>query len=146
MNIPVVEAAFEFTVPGLPVAKGRPRFARVGAFVRTFTPEETVRFEERVRLHAREAGVEIANEGPIELKIVAYWPMKGSPLKKGSRPGTLKVTKPDCSNVSKSIEDSLNGIAYRDDAQVAKVSVEKRHCAQDDPDGARVEITVRKLV
>lgn len=136
---------FKFTVPGLPVAKGRPRFARVGKFVRTFTPEPTVRFEERVRLHAREAGVEIANEGPIELTIVAYWPMKGSPLKRGSRPGSLKITKPDCSNVSKCVEDALNGIAYRDDAQVARAVVEKRHCSQDDPEGARVEITIRRL-
>jgi Holliday junction resolvase RusA-like endonuclease len=135
---------FRFVVPGLPVAKGRPRFARVGSFVKAYTPEATVRFEERVRLHAREAGVEIINEGAVELRVVAYWPMKGSPLKRGIRPACLKTTKPDCDNILKTC-DALNGIAWRDDAQVVRATVEKWHCAQDDPDGARVEVTVRAL-
>lgn len=136
--------AFTFTVPGLPVAKGRPRFARIGAFVRTYTPKETARFEDRVRICAREAGIEIVNEGPIELIVIAYWPMSGTPLKRGSRPERWKTTKPDWDNIGK-ITDALNGIAWKDDGQVARAVVEKRHCAQDDPDGARVEIAIRRL-
>ena len=35
-------------VPGAPVGKERPRFARVGRFVRTYTPAKTLTFERRV--------------------------------------------------------------------------------------------------
>jgi Holliday junction resolvase RusA-like endonuclease len=140
-----VAPGFTFTVPGLPVAKGRPRFARVGGFVRTFTPATSARFEERVRLCAQAAGVEIQNDGALEMIVVAYWPMTGTPLKRGSRVERFKCSRPDADNVLKSVADSLNGVAYKDDAQIARAVVEKRHCAQDDPDGARVEITVRRL-
>lgn len=133
-----------FTVPGIPIAKGRPRFARMGNFVRAYTPVESARFEERVRLCAREAGVTIINEGPVELTVIAYWPMKGSPLRRGSRPGCWKTTKPDWDNIGKTC-DALNGIAWKDDAQVVRAIVEKRHCAQDDPEGARVEVTIREM-
>ena len=136
---------FAFTVPGIPVAKGRPRFARVGEHVRTFTPATSARFEERVRMCAREAGIAIQNDGAVELIVVAYWPMTGSPLKRGSRPERFKSARPDADNVLKSVGDALNGVAFKDDAQVARAIVEKRHCAQDDPDGARVEITIRRL-
>lgn len=131
-----------FVVPGIPVAKARPRFVRVGAGVRTFTPPTSARFEERVRLSAQQAGVRIQNDGPVELRVVAYWPMTGAPLKRGSRPGRLRTARPDVDNVLKAIADALNGIAYKDDAQVALVSFEKRHCAQDDAEGARVVVHV----
>jgi Holliday junction resolvase RusA-like endonuclease len=131
-----------FTVPGIPVAKARPRFFRAGAGVRTFTPATSARFEERVRLCAQQAGVRIVNEGPVELRVVAYWPMTGAPLKRGARPGRLKTSRPDIDNVLKAIADALNGIAYKDDGQVALVSIEKRHCSQEDGEGARVVVHV----
>lgn len=37
------------------------------------------------------------------------------------------TTKPDTDNIAKSILDSLNGIAYKDDKQVVKLTVEKRY-------------------
>lgn len=35
----------QFTVPGTPVAKGRPKFRRVGSYVQTYTPSETIKAE-----------------------------------------------------------------------------------------------------
>jgi Holliday junction resolvase RusA-like endonuclease len=35
--------------------------------------------------------------------------------------------KPDTDNIAKSILDSLNGIAYKDDKQAVKLTVEKRY-------------------
>jgi len=35
--------------------------------------------------------------------------------------------KPDTDNIAKSILDSLNGIAYKDDKQVVMLTVEKRY-------------------
>lgn len=145
MTTTTAPRVFTFTVPGIPVAKGRPRFARVGNFVRIFTPAASARFEERVKLFARETGIAIANEGALELIVVAYWPMTGAPLKRGSRLGRFKTSRPDADNVLKSCCDALNGLAYKDDAQVARATVEKRHCAQDDPQGARCVVTIRGI-
>jgi len=118
-----------FSVPGEPVAKGRPRFARVGQNVRTFTPQKSARFEDRVRLCAINAGVE-AIEGPVSLAVIARWPSRKPDLKKGTRPGEWKSTRPDLDNVLKAVLDALNGVAYLDDGQVVTVLVQKQRAAQ----------------
>ena len=134
-----------FSVAGVPVAKGRPRFSRVGNYVRTFTPKKSAAFEDRVRLCADAAGVDYLQDGPVAVHVLAYWPMRGQPRKREPRPECWKTTKPDSDNLLKGCLDAMNGVCYRDDAQVAKASVEKRHCRQDDPQGARVEITVEAI-
>ncbi|MDN7477756.1 hypothetical protein QZM71_23085 [Burkholderia multivorans] len=40
---PAIARRVVFIVPGKPVGKGRPHFARCGAHVRAFTPEATER-------------------------------------------------------------------------------------------------------
>lgn len=35
--------------------------------------------------------------------------------------------KPDTDNIAKSILDSLNGLAYKDDKQIVKLNVDKRY-------------------
>ena len=130
-----------FTVPGEPVAKGRPRFARIGPHVRTFTPAKTQRYEDTVRLMAQSAGVPLL-DGPVRVTIEAVWPMKGTPLKKGSRPSVPKITKPDADNVAKCICDALNGIAWHDDGQVVALLVRKRYAAQGE--AARTVVNVKQ--
>jgi Holliday junction resolvase RusA-like endonuclease len=131
--------ATTFEVPGEPVAKGRPRFARVGQHIRTFTPEKSVRYEDTVRLFAQAAGVPILS-GPVRVTIDAVWSMKGTPLKKGLRPSVPKATKPDADNVAKALCDALNGIAWHDDGQVVELVVRKRHAAQGE--AARTVVTI----
>uniref|UniRef100_UPI0015890B54 RusA family crossover junction endodeoxyribonuclease n=1 Tax=Burkholderia ambifaria TaxID=152480 RepID=UPI0015890B54 len=55
IGAPVAAQRVEFVVPGTPVAKGRPKFARRGAHVTTYTPEKTERYENLVKLAARAA-------------------------------------------------------------------------------------------
>ena len=128
-----------FIVPGIPVAKGRPRFARVGKGVRTFTPAKTVRFEERVMLAAQAAGVTMLT-GPVEVSISAIFGMVGPPRKRKPREAQWKATRPDVENVAKAVLDALNGIAYRDDAQVVSLFVTKRFAAQGEQPGTCVQI------
>jgi Holliday junction resolvase RusA-like endonuclease len=130
---------YTFLIPGEPVAKGRPRFARVGKFVRTFTPQKSARFEDRVRLCAINAGVKpIA--GPVRLEVFCYWPTKGAPRKRDPWPVTYKITRPDADNVLKAICDGLSGTGFLDDAQVAEARITKMHAAQGSPPCVRVEI------
>ena len=128
-----------FTVPGVPIAKARPRFSARSGFARAYTPEKTVHYEALVALCAQQAGV-TPLEGPVRIEVRAYWPMKGSPRKRTPRPVAWKVTKPDADNVLKAVLDGLEGIAYANDGQVVDARVRTYHAAQGDQ--ARLEVDI----
>ena len=131
-----------FTIPGTPVGKGRPKFSRAGAGVRTYTPEKTASYETLVKWSYTAASANRKPfEGEVRLTIVAYHPVPKSWSKK-KREAALKgelrpMVKPDADNIGKAIADALNGLAYRDDAQVADLVVQKFYA--DEP---RVEVEV----
>jgi len=117
-----------FVVPGEPKGKGRPRFGKG----RTYTPEETVRYEALVReCFGEQCGYEMpfAEETPV---IVNIWAAYGIPesysKKKAAAARERKIfptKKPDCDNIIKIICDALNGLAYVDDRQIVSVSCRK---------------------
>jgi Holliday junction resolvase RusA-like endonuclease len=126
----------EFVVPGKPVPKKRPRFTKVGAFVRTYTPEETVNFEGLVALAAMKARGDIApTEAAVALEVeIELIPPKSWSLKKKRMAlvGELwPVSKPDADNVVKSIQDALNGVVWVDDSQVVRLTASKRYGSAD---------------
>lgn len=129
-----------FTVPGVPVAKARPRFNRRTGH--TYTPEKSARFEDRVRLCAINAGAECI-QGPVYVVIAAYWPSVKPDRKRDPRQEEPKATRPDADNVIKAVLDGLNGVCFSDDGQVAHVELRKLHAAQGDP--PRCEVTVEAL-
>jgi len=132
----------EFTVPGIPKAKGRPRFFRRGTHVGTYTDKASAAFEDSVAFHAQAAGITLM-EGPVRISITAIWPMKGQPRKTSPRPSIWKPTRPDLDNVIKSICDGLNGIAFQDDSQVCVVIARKVHAAQGE--GARTIVKLEEI-
>lgn len=121
-----------FSVPGQPVAKGRPKFARQGGFVRAYTPEKTVNYETLVKIAAAEAMEgDAPMKGPLTLDIsLGVTIPKSTPKKDRARISTgyfLPVKKPDVDNVLKAISDAMNGIVYEDDAQLVDVRIRKRY-------------------
>ena len=125
-----------FEIPGPVVGKQRPKFARVGAFTRTYTPEKTVAYENLVKHYAAEAMDKAAPwEMPVVLKIAVYRTVPASTSKKNraaALAGTLRpANKPDCDNIAKAIADAMNGIVYKDDAQIVELSVVKRYGERD---------------
>ena len=119
-------------IPGKAVGKGRPKFARQGLYVQTFTPAKTVEYENLVRLTWMQSGAEKLN-GPIEAIIIAYFkvPSSVSKKKRAELEGTHYLHKPDGDNICKSVLDALNGIAFDDDSQVAKITIEKLYAHDD---------------
>lgn len=131
-----------FTVHGIPVGKGRPKFRTVGAYVQAYTPEKTVNYETLVKLAYRQefAGKPML-DGQIKAKIDAYFPIPKS-TSKHSRAlmqlGVIRHTKkPDADNVIKCICDALNGIAYQDDSAICSIEFHKKY-----DDVPRAEITL----
>lgn len=127
---------FEFTIPGDPFGKQRPKFSRFGGHVTVRTPKETVAYENLVKLEfERQCGaVHFPDGSQIRANIRAGYaiPKSASRKKRESMlAGDIRPTKrPDCDNVAKAILDALNGIAYRDDAQVCDIAVGKWYTEQ----------------
>ena len=131
-----------FTIPGQPVAKGRPKFARQGGFVRAYTPEKTVAYETLVKLAAGEAMAGAAPmQGPLALLLLLYVQIPKSTTKRDRAAieagRFLPTKKPDIDNVLKAITDAMNGIVYLDDAQIVTVTVTKIYA-----DTPRAEVRV----
>lgn len=117
-----------FTVPGDPVGKQRPRVTRYG----TYTPEKTQAYEALVLLRYREAAYRAAPlTGALNVRIQANFGIPSS-YTKARKEAILRgeerpTKKPDADNIAKIILDALNGLAWKDDAQVVGLMVQKRY-------------------
>lgn len=121
-----------FSVEGYPVSKGRPRFARRGAFVKTYTDARTLKWEDQVKKRAMEAmGSSEPLETPVSLCLYFRLPIPRSYSKsrtKDALDGFLRPSKkPDWDNLGKAISDALNGVVFKDDAQVVSAHIKKTY-------------------
>ena len=135
----------KFTVLGIPVAKGRPKFAKRGNFVTSYTPQDTVNYENLVRLSYQQSCNELrVLQGEVSMKIDAFFPIPKSTSKKKHQLmaiGAIQHTKkPDADNVAKAMCDALNKIAYVDDSQIVSLEVNKYYS-----DVPRAEITITEV-
>ena len=126
------EAYFE--VKGKIRGKARPRVTKQG---HAYTPSDTAEYERLVQLaYKRQCGgtffgnIENSKEKqPIDIYIMAMYSIPKS-YTKGKRLAAshnmiLPVKKPDADNIAKIVCDALNGIAYKDDAQIVSMIVKK---------------------
>ena len=121
----------EFEILGEPKGKGRPRFARVGNGVRTYTPKETENYEAYIKVSYINSVGRKKLEGQIQAEITGIFPIPKSESKKRKAAmlagEILHTKKIDCDNLAKTVLDALNGIAYDDDKQVCRLYVEKKY-------------------
>jgi Holliday junction resolvase RusA-like endonuclease len=121
-----------FIVPGVVVGKGRPKFARRGNFVTTYTPERTANYENLVKLAAHRAmngreafAVAVSCNISVEVEPAASWSNK---KRMAALSGDIRPTsKPDLDNVAKGILDAMNDIVFKDDKQVVVLTVSKKY-------------------
>ena len=113
-------------VEGKIKGKARPRVFNGHAV----TPKDTVNYENWVRLCYQQLGNGLI-EGSLRARIVAYYKVPKSYTKKrvqAIREGLeYPCKKPDSDNIAKIILDSLNKIAFDDDAQIVELTVLKRY-------------------
>ena len=132
----------KFTIPGVPVGKGRPKFSTFNGQAVAYTPEKTVNYENLVKLSFQASGEKpFDRETQLKAIILAYFPIpKSTSKKKREKMQTdliLPTKKPDTDNIAKAILDALNGVAYYDDAQVVELHVVKKY--SDEP---RAEVMI----
>ena len=135
-----------FTIPGEPQGKGRPRFAKVGSYVRTYTPDKTATYENLVRLEYERqcSGLRFDDSDMLDMMIFAYYSIPKSASKKKKAlmlEGAIRPSKkPDIDNVVKVIADSLNNIAYKDDVQIVDAMLRKFYS-----DTPRVDVVIESI-
>lgn len=132
--------SIDFDVPGVPTGKARPRVVHhAGCRAEAYTPARTLIFENLCRFEFFQAAGEgydkpsadlfFAGSVPLRIEITAYYIMPASVSKRRradmSNGKIRPMKKPDADNVAKSVLDALNGVAYKDDAQVVELLISK---------------------
>lgn len=134
---------YKITIAGEPVAKGRPKFRRIGNYVTTYTPTKTKNNETKIGYIAKSAGIKpIPKDIPVIIRLMFYMPIPKSLSKKKQieLDDKFHLKKPDVDNLSKLCLDSLNGIAWDDDSQIIHLEATKKYSS--DP---RTEIIISAL-
>lgn len=135
----------EFTIPGEPIAQGRPRAGktRTGQTV-IYDPAKSRNYKQYIQLVARGYAPKKPMEGALSMTVKIYRPMLKNFSKKRRQEAEAGLyrptTKPDNSNYIKGIEDALNGVIYKDDSQIVSSKIEKYYS-----ENPRVEIRVEEV-
>lgn len=130
--------AITFSVPGKPVPQPRPKFSKKGW---AYTPKDEPihAYRQAIAAAAKAAGAYPTKSAGLTLIVDLVFVRPKSHYKAGGELNprkALPIPPGDCSNYLKGIEDCLNGVAWVDDVQLAKVVVEKSY-------GTEARTTVR---
>jgi Holliday junction resolvase RusA-like endonuclease len=127
--------AITISLAGAPQGKGRARAFVRGGHVGHYTPEKTRSYEGMIRTAAMDAlGSRPPLDEPIEFVLRAVFPVPASWSARKQQQaiaGQIKPgKKPDLDNIAKAWNDALNGVAYRDDALIVRMALEKHYGPQ----------------
>lgn len=96
---------------------------------RAYTPKDTIEYENWVKMCYINGSNGKMFTGQVKAKVDAYYSIPKSTSKKKRDEMSLQIIqptkKPDLDNVAKSILDSINGVAYKDDSQVVSLTINK---------------------
>ncbi len=125
---------YEFEVPGKVIGKGRPRLNSYTGVV--YTPTRTKDYESLVEQYFLLKYPRFkALEGRIKVSIIAYFSIpkttKKTDINEMLENNISPTKKPDIDNIVKSILDSMNKFAFKDDNQITKLEVEKKYSLED---------------
>ena len=124
------------TIPGQPVAKGRPRFGKGHAY----TPGKTKAWEDTAVWFFKMAKATPILKGPIRVDIDAEF-KRPQRLMRKKDPSTRmwNCSKPDLDNTVKTVLDAMvKAGVMKDDAQVADLRARSFYCAKLDVPHVRV--------
>lgn len=129
-----------------PTPQLRPRATSRGGFVHVYDPPKLKAYKLEIKRLAEltKAGQQDPLTGPLAVKVTFYRTVQRSLSKaETDRRLTNKVkptTKPDVDNYIKSLLDALNGILWKDDAQIVKLEAQKKYAEK-----GHIEMVINKL-
>tara|TARA_B100000497_G_scaffold126537_1_gene165691 strand:- start:508 stop:942 length:435 start_codon:yes stop_codon:yes gene_type:complete len=134
------------TIPGTPVAQGRPRLTTFGGHARAYDPKKSRDWKTMVKEFGIQAMREFEHEnpfqGPLKVWIKCIMPLpKSSHRKRTPVPEKWNIKKPDVDNLYKGIADGLEGVVYHNDSQICDLQVIKKTAAQEKGPKVMIEIS-----
>lgn len=119
----------EFWISTIPSGQARPRFARMGKFVKTYDPAQSKGYKLDIKYQVMDAHP-IKMQGPLTMKVDFMMPRPkahyGSKGLKQNAP-FYHEKKPDIDNLIKAICDALTGILWDDDTQISVLLATKKY-------------------
>ncbi len=136
MTDPLWEAVF----PIAPEPQRRGLITKRGRHASLRSHPKTAAYQERIAGMARRMAPPSPLALPLRSRIEFGMPLPASASRpeKARRRARGHAQTPDLSNLIKSLEDALNGIAYVDDSQIAETSARKVWC--DGPGYIAIEL------
>lgn len=126
-----------------PVQQARPRATRLGKGIRLYDPAQVKTFKLQLRALARAKRVKRFDESiEVELKFYRKVQTSVSHLEHDRRISGVHrpIVKPDVDNYIKATLDALNGVIWKDDAQIVTLKAAKYYS-----DHPRIEMKVEGL-
>ena len=118
-------------VPGNPQAQKRHRHTKRGSYIHTYDPCSNDKNVFLFKTLAEKKPDKLIL-GPIKMTLIFHMPRSKSHYRTGKFSGILKdsapnthSSKPDIDNLQKFVLDSLNGVYFKDDAQVYMIIASK---------------------
>lgn len=109
-------------IPIQPKGAPRPRVTKFG----TYNAKGYTDYKNAIGLAAK-AKIKTPLETSISIDIEFFFEIPPSWSKKKKEAAGWHKSKPDIDNLIKGVLDGLNGIAYKDDMQVAKIAARKQY-------------------
>lgn len=135
----------KITIPGEPVAQGRPRFSRQGGFIRTYDPKPSRDYKAKIQQCVARLKLTTQLDQPLAVTIKVYRPIQKSTSKKDRAlkiaGKILPTTKPDTDNYVKGILDGLSqSEIWTDDNLICVIKAQKMYSEYP-----RAEIEIKEI-
>lgn len=118
-----------FEIPIEPKAQKRDKIGSFAGHGRSYKDPVQSKYESKVAAMIAQHRPERPLEGALSLKLICYLPIpvsKSKKFKEAALAGEIRPTpKPDCTNLAKNLEDIMNKVFYRDDAQIVHSETDK---------------------
>ena len=143
----VLREAIHFRVPCIPVAQPRQqhtvRHGHAVNYMPTKHPVNAYKAAVQQSVSSLCTGV---LDGPLNLTMRFVLPRpKGMMWKSKPMPRVPHASRGDLDNFAKSTLDAMNGLVFRDDAQVCQGEIWKWYCSKEGQDRPGATITIREL-
>ena len=135
-TLPALPALLRIHLPAFsPVGMPRPRAVAFAGHARVYTPTTSkgAQAKDAIRIAAERAVAELSwpltpRGIALSVRVVAEFgiPASRSKKRRAADLGGPHAQKPDCDNCAKLVMDSLTGIVWTDDDQVASLTILKR--------------------
>lgn len=112
---------------GNPVPQARPRFARRGKFVSCYDNQSKLKegIKWQIKSQFREEPLTV----PLALDLIFFMPipqsLSGIKKRQMANGVVAHTKKPDLDNLQKFVLDCLNGLVFKDDAQISEIRAKK---------------------